>query len=111
MHDHPAALEIYRTLHSFFPDNLDYGLRFAKAQIQASRPADALLTLARLRRLREPEGKDARIDLAEATAAEQLGDMKRSREAAACRPRASSRKRPPIGHRTGSGGLGLGQPR
>lgn len=82
IHDQPAALEIYRTLHSFFPDNLDYSLRFARAQIQIN-PADALQTVATLRRLPEPEGKDARIDLVEASAAERLGDMARSQKAAA----------------------------
>lgn len=83
IHDHPAALEIYRTLHSFFPDNLDYGLRLARAQTSASHPADALQTLTILRSLPDPDGKDARIDLAESLAAERMGDMKRSQKAAA----------------------------
>jgi eukaryotic-like serine/threonine-protein kinase len=81
--DRPAALEIYRTLHAFFPDNLDYGLRFARAQIRAGYPADALHTVEALRSLPEPEGKDARIGLMEASASERLGDMKRSQQAAA----------------------------
>jgi eukaryotic-like serine/threonine-protein kinase len=79
----PAALEIYRTLHSFFPDNLDYGLRFANAQIWAGHPADALQTLDALRSLPDPQGTDARIDLMGASAFERLGDMKRSQKAAA----------------------------
>ncbi len=83
VHDRAAALEIYRTLRGFFPDNLDYGLRFTQAQILAGHPAEALQTVAALRRLPDPEGKDARIDLAEASAAERLGDMKRSQKAAA----------------------------
>lgn len=83
VHDLPAALELYRTLHTFFPDNLDYGLRFARAQIQANHPAEALETVTVLRSLPGPQGKDARIDLVEATAAERMGDMKRSQKAAA----------------------------
>lgn len=79
----PAALEIYRTLHSFFPDNLDYGLRFANAQIRAGHPADALQAVVALRSLPEPQGTDARIDVTEAIASERLGDMKGSQKAAA----------------------------
>ncbi len=81
--DRPAAVEIYRTLHAFFPDNLDYGLRFARAQIRAGHPADALQTVVTLRTLPEPEGKDARIGLMDASASERMGDMKRAQHAAA----------------------------
>ena len=83
MHDQAAAMDIYRTLHNFFPDSLDYGLRLAKAQTQANHPADALETVKRLHGLPEPDGKDPRIDIAEASAAERLGDMKHSQQAAA----------------------------
>jgi eukaryotic-like serine/threonine-protein kinase len=83
MHDPAAAMDIYRTLHNFFPDSLDYGLRLAKAQTLASHPADALETIRQLHALPEPEGKDPRIDVAEASAAERLGDMKHSQQAAA----------------------------
>jgi tetratricopeptide (TPR) repeat protein len=82
-HDRPAALEIYRTLHNFFPDNLDYGLRFARAQNLAGHPADALQTVAALRHLPPPQGQDARIDLLDASAYDRLGDMPRSQAAAA----------------------------
>jgi DNA-binding winged helix-turn-helix (wHTH) protein/TolB-like protein/Tfp pilus assembly protein PilF len=83
IHDPAAATEIYRTLHNFFPDNLDYGLRFGRAQVAANHAADALLTVEALRRLPGPEGKDPRIDLLEASAAERMGNMKRSQQAAA----------------------------
>jgi DNA-binding winged helix-turn-helix (wHTH) protein/tetratricopeptide (TPR) repeat protein len=83
MHDPSAASEIYRTLHNFFPDCLDYGLRLAKAQTQANHAADALETVKSLRALPGPESKDPAIDVAEASAAERLGDMKRSQKAAA----------------------------
>jgi DNA-binding winged helix-turn-helix (wHTH) protein/tetratricopeptide (TPR) repeat protein len=82
-HDRDGAAEVYRTLHNFFPDNLDYGLRFARAQYLANHPNDALDTVAVLRRLPAPMGSDPRIDLVEFHAAERLGDMKRSQKAAA----------------------------
>lgn len=77
-----AAVDAYRTLHNFLPDNLDYGLHLAHAQIRANHAGDALETLAALRKLPEPMGKDARIDLQESAAAERVGDMKRSQKAA-----------------------------
>ncbi len=82
-HDRSAALEIFRTLHNSFPDSLDYGVRFANAQIRADHYADALQTVATLRKLPGPEGQDPRIDLIEASASERLGDMTRSQKAAA----------------------------
>jgi DNA-binding winged helix-turn-helix (wHTH) protein/tetratricopeptide (TPR) repeat protein/TolB-like protein len=82
-HDREGAVDTFRTLHGFFPDNLDYGLRFARAQMHASHPAEALETIAALRKLPEPMGTDARLDLMESSAAERLGDMKRSQKAAA----------------------------
>jgi DNA-binding winged helix-turn-helix (wHTH) protein/tetratricopeptide (TPR) repeat protein/TolB-like protein len=82
-HDRDGAAEVYRTLHNFFLDNLDYGLRFARAQYLANHANDALDTVAALRKLPAPMGSDPRIDLAEFHAAERLGDMKRSQKAAA----------------------------
>jgi eukaryotic-like serine/threonine-protein kinase len=82
-HDRDGAAEVYRTLHTFFPDNLDYGLRFARAQYLANHANDALDTVAALRKLPPPMGSDPRIDLIEFHAAERLGDMKRSQKAAA----------------------------
>ena len=46
----PKAVETYRSLFRLFPDNLDYGLLFASAQMHLS-PADSLQTLAVLRQL------------------------------------------------------------
>ncbi len=63
----PKAVETYRTLFHLFPDNLDYGLLFASAQMHLD-AADSLQTLAVLRRLPAPLGSDARIDMAEASA-------------------------------------------
>ena len=63
----PKAVETYRSLFRLFPDNLDYGLLFASAQMHLS-AADSLQTLAVLRRLPSPLGDDARIDMTEASA-------------------------------------------
>jgi tetratricopeptide (TPR) repeat protein len=63
----PKAVEAYRSLFRLFPDNLDYGLLFASAQMHLS-AADSLHTLAGLRRLPSPLGDDARIDMTEASA-------------------------------------------
>lgn len=62
----PKAVETYHSLFRLFPDNLDYGLLFASAQMHLS-PADAVQTLAALRNLPSPLGDDPRIDMSEAS--------------------------------------------
>ncbi len=79
-HEWGKAVEIYRTLAGFFPDNLDYGLRLASAQVSAGNPKDALDTLDGLRRAGMSE---AAIDLADAKASNALGDFKRAQQSAA----------------------------
>jgi len=79
-HDFAAAIEIYRTLSNFFPDDLDYGLRLANTQLKADNGRDALGTIARMRSLPPPASNDARIDLVEANTADALGDFKRAQE-------------------------------
>ncbi len=81
--DWEQATRIYRALVSFFPDDLDYGLRLAHAEISAGHGKDAMATLASLHKLPAPAGNDPGIDLAEAMAAETLSDFKRERSAAA----------------------------
>jgi eukaryotic-like serine/threonine-protein kinase len=80
--DWPKAIEIYRALWGFFPDNLDYGLRLSAAQVSAGVAKDAFAVIDGLRRLPPPAGDDARIDLAESQAAGSLGDFKRAQESA-----------------------------
>ncbi len=75
-HDWNKAIETYTSLFDFFPDNADYGLALASAQTAGGRGKDALTTVARLRKLPPPAREDARIDLAEAQAAESLSDFK-----------------------------------
>lgn len=73
------AVEIYRTLWTFFPDNLEYGLRLAATQNDARRPKDALATIAALRLLPAPARDDPRVDLAETKAAGLVSDFERQR--------------------------------
>jgi eukaryotic-like serine/threonine-protein kinase len=76
------AVEIYRTLFEFFPDNLEYGLRLAGAQTQARTADEALVTLAALRRLPSPDGDDPRIDLQQADVFDIKGAYKEQQAAA-----------------------------
>jgi tetratricopeptide (TPR) repeat protein len=75
--------EIYARLFHLFPDNPEYGIRLARAQTEALKPAASLETVAALRRLPAPLGSDPRIDYAEARAAGALAfDLARSYDAA-----------------------------
>jgi serine/threonine protein kinase/tetratricopeptide (TPR) repeat protein len=78
----PKAVETYRTLWRFFPDNLEYGLRLAAAQTAAGQPKDALATVEEMRRATSTANGDPRIDLAEAKAYDKLGSFKQSLGAA-----------------------------
>lgn len=82
-HDYEGAVKIYQTLLQDYPDELEYGLRLAAAEQNAGRGQDALVTLAALRRLSSASADDPRIDVAEASAAETLGDYRRMADAAA----------------------------
>jgi len=63
-----AAVEAYRALWDYRPDNLEYGLRLAAAESADFRPQDALVTVAEMRRLPPPLDADPRIDLAQSAA-------------------------------------------
>jgi tetratricopeptide (TPR) repeat protein len=64
--DHEKAASAYHALFELFPDNVDYGLQLALAQIAAGRSSQARETLSQLRKLSAPFSDDPRIDLAEA---------------------------------------------
>jgi tetratricopeptide (TPR) repeat protein len=81
--DWPKAIETYAELTSLFPDELDYRLRLADAQISAGRPKEALATGQALERLPPPASTDPRVDLAIARAHEFLGQASEQRSAAA----------------------------
>ncbi|HET9406604.1 MAG TPA: tetratricopeptide repeat protein [Candidatus Sulfotelmatobacter sp.] len=76
------AVESYRTLFEFFPDNLEYGLRLAAAQKSARNADEALATLTTLRRQPPPNGDDVRIDMQEAEVLELKGAYKEEQSAA-----------------------------
>jgi tetratricopeptide (TPR) repeat protein len=74
------AIDIHRTLYEFFPDNLDYGLHLAEAQISANKYREALATLEGLRKLPFSASVDPRIDIVEASAVASLGEDRRAQE-------------------------------
>jgi len=59
------ALEAYRTLFGFFPDDIEYGLGLAETQANAGKRDDAAKTIQALHRLPAPARDDPRIDLVE----------------------------------------------
>jgi serine/threonine protein kinase/tetratricopeptide (TPR) repeat protein len=73
--DLPAAIEIYRTLNNFFPDNLEYALHLASLQINKNLGNDALQTVRHMRSLPKPASDDPRIDHVESRAASTLGNF------------------------------------
>ncbi len=62
------AASVYHALYELFPDNVDYGLRFANAAMLAGNSSQAMVVLGQLRALPPPYSEDPRIDLAEARA-------------------------------------------
>jgi DNA-binding winged helix-turn-helix (wHTH) protein/tetratricopeptide (TPR) repeat protein len=81
--DWEKATQTYQTLFQFFPDNLEYGLALADVQVSGGKGKEALTTVEALRNLPIPLRDDPRIDLADAHAAESLGDFKRVQASAA----------------------------
>jgi len=74
------ALEIYRTLFDFFPDDIEYGLLLAESQSKAAKRTDAEATIQLLRELPSPAKDDPRIDLAEAMNYTRTGQYPKARE-------------------------------
>lgn len=71
--DWPKAIEIYRALTQFFPDNLEYGLRLATVFSKAGRGQESLQAIEALRRLPRPIADDPRLDLREAYTLDHAG--------------------------------------
>ncbi len=71
--DWEGAIRVNRSLLDLFPDNIDYGLRLAAAEISAGKGKDALTTLDSLRASRGGSRNDPRIDLTRASALVSLG--------------------------------------
>lgn len=68
------ASELYRSLWTFYPDNLEYGLRLANSLSIAGRNGEARSTVDSLGMLPLPWREDPRIDLVAAQIARRLGD-------------------------------------
>ncbi|MCM2314237.1 MAG: protein kinase, partial [Thermoanaerobaculia bacterium] len=81
--DWARAEEICRSLATFFPDEIEHGLRLAEVQLRGGRAPAALSTIAELRKIRAPLGSDPRIDLAEAMVKDGLGDFAGQQKSAA----------------------------
>jgi len=69
------AAETFRSLWTFFPDEIEYGLQLAESQTAGGHGTEAAATIAALRRLPSPAGQDPRIELAEARNAGRLSDL------------------------------------
>jgi eukaryotic-like serine/threonine-protein kinase len=74
--DWDKAIEVYRALWSFSPDNLEYGLRLAFTEERSGKYTDVLATVRALRLLPKPQSDDPRIDLEEAHADMDLSKWK-----------------------------------
>lgn len=76
------AIEAYRTLFGFFPDNPEYGLSLADVQVSGGKAQDALVTVDKIRQAISQKTDIPRADLAEARAASALSDYRRAQAAA-----------------------------
>lgn len=81
--DYPAAIEIYRTLLRFYPDDIESGLRLASTETEAGQGKDALATVAQLRNISGPGSLDPRIDVVESEASASLADFRHAQRVAA----------------------------
>jgi serine/threonine protein kinase len=77
------AAKAFAALAAFRPENLEYGLALAQAELEDGRPKEAAAAVARLRRLPAPAGSDLRIGVLDATIKEALGELDASRAMAA----------------------------
>ena len=82
-HDWDKAVNIYKSLYEISPDNLDYGLKLASAQVNAGQGEAALATVTSLHKLPAPKGDDLRIDMQEISAVRSLSDYKHQNDLAA----------------------------
>ena len=76
------AVELYKSLWTFYPDELEYGLRLADAQVSAGQGQNAIGTVNSMRQLPAPLRNDPRIDLAEAESQASLANFRQAATAA-----------------------------
>jgi len=70
--------EIYKSLFTFYPDSLDYGLSLAKSQYYNQQWQEANTTLDALQKLKSPDGDNPRIDHVRSAVALMSGDGKKA---------------------------------
>src|SRR5579859_734885 len=75
------AVDVFRTLFNFFPDNIDYGLHLAKAETEAGKLDESQRTIDALRKTALGAG-DPRVDITEADVAQNRPDYQQELEAA-----------------------------
>ena len=81
IHQWDQAIDSFRSLYIFFPDNIEYGLMLAEVQSSSGRPKEALQTIAAMRKLPPPQSEDPRLDLAESGAYQSLSDSNQATQA------------------------------
>lgn len=81
--DWDKAIDIYRSLWTLEPDQIQFGLDLAAVQTAHGKAQDAMATLEQLRQTKHEPSDDAGIDYQEALAAESISDVKREHNAAA----------------------------
>ncbi|PYQ66626.1 MAG: hypothetical protein DMF53_03240 [Acidobacteria bacterium] len=113
--DWSKASEAYRSLWTFFPDDVDHGLQLVDSLTMGGRGAEAALTIAELRKLPPPAGQDPRIDLAEAKNGIRIADYAtavRAAQAGAAKARQSGQSLVVVQALLSQGGalLKLGRP-
>jgi eukaryotic-like serine/threonine-protein kinase len=80
--DWKKAIGVYQALCTLYPDNLEYGLQLANAQIFSRKAKDALITLEGYRKMPLSPAYLPRVDLALAFAKEALSDLNGAVESA-----------------------------
>jgi eukaryotic-like serine/threonine-protein kinase len=77
VHDSAHEADIYKSLFTFYPDNLEYGLLLARSQYFSAQWQEANSTLDALEQL-NPDGDDPRIDFTRAAVSAATGDYKKA---------------------------------
>jgi TolB-like protein len=80
--DWERAVDLYKSLWTFYPDDLEYGLRLSDVQVSAGQAQNAMNTVNTLHKFAGPLHNDPRIDLAEAKSQASLADFRQANAAA-----------------------------
>ncbi len=92
----PTAVSLYASLHNSYPERLDFGLKLASVQTEASTPKTALSTLDGLAKLPKPLGQDPRILIEKSRALMALSDYSGSIKAAEAASQTAKQKKFPV---------------